>query len=228
MKGKSACGAGRMDKTAGAKDAAARARLLVLAAHDLLDAVGLEGLTIRAVLARTGLARRAFYESFGSKDDLVLAVFTHTLDHAARQFARMIAHEPDPLARLRWIIDAIVLGKAVIGQEGGQTAGLRGAALAREHLRLASTRPAELRHAVAPLIGLIAHQLHEGQKAGVVRSGDADRLAALVYNLVSTTVHAELLTRETAPGAGHAATDTERRARIAAEIWHFCARAIAA
>ncbi|MFD2429696.1 hypothetical protein ACFSUK_19240 [Sphingobium scionense] len=37
-----------------------RNQQIVAAAYDLLDEEGLEGLTIRAVLQRTGLARRAF------------------------------------------------------------------------------------------------------------------------------------------------------------------------
>ena len=56
-----------------------RNQQIVAAAYDLLDEEGLEGLTIRAVLQRTGLARRALYDRFAGKDDLVLAVFDHTI-----------------------------------------------------------------------------------------------------------------------------------------------------
>ena len=49
-----------------------RKQSIVEAAYALLDEEGLEGLTIRAMLKRTGLARRAFYERFAGKDDLVL------------------------------------------------------------------------------------------------------------------------------------------------------------
>ena len=46
------------------------------------------------------------------------------------------------------------------------------------------------------------------------------RLAVLVYNLVSTTVHAELLAEE---GIN---PDPERRIQLAEDIWEFCRRAI--
>jgi len=56
----------------------------------------------------------------------------------------------------------------------------------------------------------------------VVRDYAPQRLAALVYNLVSTTMHTELLAQETAQ------PDPARRAQLAEEIWEFCRRAIAA
>src|SRR6185437_5015781 len=67
-----------------------RARLLISAAYDLLESEGLEGLTIRAVLKRTGLARRAFYERFAGKDDLVLAVFEQTIGLAASHYQKLV------------------------------------------------------------------------------------------------------------------------------------------
>ncbi|MET0270185.1 MAG: helix-turn-helix domain-containing protein [Sphingomonas sp.] len=198
-----------------------RAGQIVAAAYALLDEAGLEGLTIRAVLTRTGLARRAFYDRFAGKDDLVLAVFADTLDQAARRLGEQMAGLPDPLARLRHIVISIVLGQALYDQGAG-SARRRGAALSREHLRLAESRPVELQKAIAPVIGLIAAQLADGAAAGRMRGGSPQRLATLVYNLVSTTVHAELLAGETAP------PDAAHRTLLAEDIWEFCRRAVAA
>lgn len=200
-----------------------RARRIVLAAYDLLDSAGLEGLTIRAVLARTGLARRAFYDCFAGKDALVLAVFAHTLRRAAGYFTDAVAGLLDPLARVEAIITGIVMGSAAImgrAPEGGSNR--RSAALSREHLRLAEAHPPELQAAIAPLIDLIARHLADGMTAGQVRAGDPARMAALVYNLVSTTVHTQLIAEEAA------APDRVRREALAAEIREFCRRAVAA
>ena len=205
-----------------------RARLLVEAAYDLLDEGGLEGLTIRAVLARTGLARRAFYDNFESKDDLVLAVFEQTIRLAAGYYRTKAATIADPIGRLALIVSSIAIGTANLdsvipgGSDGIEAGNQRSAALSREHLRLADTRPRELQAALAPLLALIAEQLRAGVAAGVVRDCDADIQAALIYNLVSTTVHTELL----AAAAG--AQDRERRLRLAEEIWEFCRRAVMA
>ncbi|WP_295634028.1 TetR/AcrR family transcriptional regulator [Novosphingobium sp.] len=199
-----------------------RAGRIVLAAYELLDSAGLEGLTIRAVLARTGLARRAFYDCFAGKDALVLAVFAYTLRLAAGYFAEAVIRLPDPLARVEAIVTGIVMGSAAI--EGAHDSGSnrRSAALSREHLRLAEAHPPELQAAVAPLIDLIAAHLADGMAAGQVRAGDPARMAALVYNLVSTTVHTQLIAEEAAT------PDRARREALAEEIREFCRRAVAA
>jgi AcrR family transcriptional regulator len=199
-----------------------RSQQIIAAAYDLMDEAGLEGLTIRAVLARTGLSRRAFYERFSGKDDLVLAVFEQTIRFAAEHFRNQVRDIADPMARLELIVTCVVLGKSAPSEGMREHSDLRGAAMSREHLRLAEARPADLHAALRPLIGLIAEQLSEGMKVGVVREYAPQRLASLVYNLVSTTVHSELLAEEGGP------SDRSRRVQLAEDIWEFCRRAIAA
>lgn len=199
-----------------------RSRKLVDAAYELLEEQGLEGLTIRAVLKKTGLSRRAFYERFEGKDDLVLAVFEHTILRAANHLDELARTTPDPIERLKVIVRSIVLGNIVLGAPDGAQSNRRGAALSREHLRLAESRPADLQAALSPLLAVITQQLSDGMEAGSVRRDDPRRMAALVYNLVSTTVHTELLAQESAR------PDPAQRARLAADIWEFCRRAITA
>jgi AcrR family transcriptional regulator len=198
-----------------AEPAADRTEALVRAAYDLLEEAGLEGLTIRAVLARAGLARRAFYERFQGKDDLVLAVFAGSLRAAAQRFRSAGARCAGPVEALEAIVTGIVRDQ--LGEEG---ASRRGAALAREHLRLAQTRPAELALALEPLLDVIAGHIAEGIGRGLFRPAEAQGQARLVYNLVSTTVHTALL-----------AQDGEARANsvtLAEDLWSFCRRAIVA
>lgn len=197
-----------------------RSRKIVEAAYDLLEDEGLEGLTIRAVLTKTGLSRRAFYERFEGKDDLVLAVFEQTIRKATQYFAELIAKIDDPLERLKVILTFIVLGKGTLPNSNHSHR--RGAALSREHLRLAESRPHDLQVALRPLIALIAQELAAGMAAGVVRQDDPQRLAALVYNVVSTTVHSELLASEGLE------PDQISTTHLANDIWEFCRRAIAA
>jgi AcrR family transcriptional regulator len=198
-----------------------RSRKLVDAAYELLEEQGLEGLTIRAVLKRTGLSRRAFYERFEGKDDLVLAVFEHTIRRAAAHLLVLVRQSPEPMERLRVIVTSIVFGNIALASPDGEQSNRRAAALSREHLRLAESRPADLQAALRPLLAVITEQLAEGMAAGSVRRDDTRRMAALMYNLVSTTVHTELLAQESAR------PDRAQRARLAAEIWEFCRRAIA-
>ena len=198
-----------------------RSRRIVEAAHALLEQHGLDGVTIRAVLKKTGLSRRAFYERFGGKDDLMLAVFEHTIRLAARHYREQVAGLAQPLERLQLIVVSIVLGRNPDVQQSAGT-GRRSAAMSREHLRLAQSRPGELQAALSPLLELIAQQLSEGIRLGSIRPADPGRLASLLYNLVSTTAHTELLAHETA------APDPSRMAGLADDLWAFCLRAIAA
>jgi AcrR family transcriptional regulator len=188
---------------------------LVTVAYDLLTRCGLEGLTVRAVLTQAGVNRRAFYERFSGKDDLVLAVFEQSLQALAAQCRELIAARRDPLERLRYIVYAIVLGTPADGADPVLNV-RRGAALCREHMRLAESRPDDLRLALRPLIALLAENLAAGVACGQVRDRPPEVLASLVYNLVSTTVHAEVLAQE----AGDPAR--RDRAQLADDIWAFC------
>jgi AcrR family transcriptional regulator len=196
-----------------------RKQSILNAAYALLDEEGLEGLTIRAVLKRTGLARRAFYERFAGKDDLVLAVFEETLKEAAVFLESETAACPNALDQVRVIVYGLVLGSQ---PEEARIGIRRISAVVREHMRLAQTRPAELEHALAPLLGVIADKISAGIRAGQLREADPALQATLIYNLIASTVHIELLMEESGELASY------RRQRLADEIWEFCRRAIVA
>jgi AcrR family transcriptional regulator len=199
-----------------------RSQQIVQAAYELLDDAGLEGLTIRAVLTKTGLSRRAFYERFAGKDDLMLAVFEQTIRLAASLYREQVKAFSDPIDRLNFIVTCLVLGKSTVDGTDREHGNRRGAALSREHLRLAESRPEDLQAALSPLMTLIAQELSHGMERGSVRDCAPERLAALVYNLVSTTVHTELMARESTP------PDRVHQVQLAADIWEFCRRAILA
>ncbi len=201
-------------------DGCNRTHMLLDAAADLLEEQGLEGLTIRAVLSRTGLARRAFYERFQGKDDLVLAVFESSLRAAARQFRDMTEASANPLEALEVIVKNLVIGQ--LGRDSG-SGYRRSAALSREHLRLAQMRPAELQSALAPLLDLLSGHVEDGIRRGLCRDTNAGMQAQLIYNLVSTTIHTLLLQEE----EGEVANRADRQA-LADTIWEFCRGAIIA
>jgi AcrR family transcriptional regulator len=205
------------------REPADRTQAIIAAAYRLLEAGGLDGLTIRAVLRDTGLARRAFYECFAGKDDLVLAVFEKSIGFAAEMYAELIAPIPRPLDRLRTIILSIGRGAGTPDEPAAGQGNRLATALSREHMRLAEARPAELQAALNPLLTLIASQLAEGMAAGEVREGDPARMALFIYNLIATTLHTEFISAEAETG-----NVSERRERLGTDLWEFCRRAVIA
>ncbi len=190
----------------------ARSRQLVDKAREVVARDGVDGLTVRTILNETGLSRRAFYERFAGKDDLLVAVFEETMRQAADSLreefrARRIE---DPLLRLRCVVVRMI--------EGAGLGGGLSAAMSREHLRLAESRPDELRQVVGPTTDLMAEEIAAAMDAGTVRPGDPAELAALVHGLVASTIHTRLL-------GTTAAYDGKRTAEV---VWEFCRRALAA
>lgn len=200
-----------------------RSHQIVRAANELLATEGLEGLTIRSVLARTGLARRAFYECFQGKDDLVLAIFEDSLREAGRRLGALADAADSPLEGLRIMVEGIVMGQLQASSHApgafGSGHSRRSAALSREHLRLAESRPAELDAALRPLIEAMAQQVAKGIDCGQFRPCEPQLHSRLIYNLVSTTVHVELLSAD-----GYE-SDPVRCRELADSIWDFCLRA---
>lgn len=190
------------------------------AADDLLAEKGLDGLTIRAVLTRTGLARRAFYDLFATKDDLVIAMFEHTLAEASVQLTSAAAKLPDPAKQLEMVIHAIVATGPTGDAQMLERRDRRAAAFSREHLRLAQERPAQLQRAIEPLVDLIRRIIVDGMERQRWQSSSADRAARFVYNLVSTTVHTETLD----PGSRRL-VEAEREA-LAQQLTDFCLNAL--
>jgi AcrR family transcriptional regulator len=198
----------------------ARRQRVIDAAGELLEEAGLDGLTIRAVLKRSGLARRAFYERFGGKDDLLLAVFETNMATAGTMFKREAEAFDSPLDKLRHIIYGLVIG--ALGKD--TVIGARHAsAIVREHMRLAESRPEELERALHPLIEAIADPIREGISAGQMRECSADLQARLIYNLLATTLHTAMLR-----GQDERTAATDQSDWLADEIWEFCRRAVIA
>ncbi|MDS1113215.1 TetR/AcrR family transcriptional regulator [Gordonia westfalica] len=103
------------------------------AAVDVLNAVGLDGLTVRSVAKIAGVAPATAYTYFSSKSHLVAEVFWRRLSVGV--------HEPDPAAtpaeRVAQVLREVALVVAGEGQLGGAvTVALLGTDPDVEHLRV--------------------------------------------------------------------------------------------
>ena len=189
-----------------------RSRQIVEAARAIVREEGLDALTVQAVLDRTGLSLRAFYQRFAGKDELLLAAFEESVRDAVRFFGAESTGITDPVERLRATVTGL-FARALEDESAKQSV-----PLSREHLRLAEAHPAELRHAMEPLSRLLEEQITAAIEAGRARRTDPRRLAVLVVNLVSAQIHAVLL----------GTVDQHDVERSGDELWDFCWRAIRA
>ena len=180
-----------------------RGHRLVGAARELVAEGGLESLTLRALLDKTGLARRAFYSHFQSMDDVLLALFEDTMASGAARLRQQIAPIDDPMKALEHVVRTIA-STALSPRERIYTL-----AMTQEHVRLAEHRPDELNAALAPMSELIADLLRAGMKAGVVRETDPTALSQILHGLIATEVHRNLY---------RGADDTD----WIDDLWKFC------
>ncbi len=159
---------------------------VVRAARELVADGGLEAVTLRALLKKTGLARRAFYRHFGSMDDVLLALFEDTMASGAARLRKQLAGVDDPVAALEQAVRTIASSALSASERVYMMA------MTHEHIRLAENRPEELNAALAPMNQLIADLLRAGMKTRAVRAGDASKIAEIIHALISAQVHRNL------------------------------------
>jgi AcrR family transcriptional regulator len=180
-----------------------RGHRLVRAARELVAEGGLESVTLRALLDKTGLARRAFYGHFRSMDDVLLALFEDTMASGAARLREQLASIDDPIVALEHVVRTIA-STALSPPERIYTL-----AMTQEHIRLAEHRPDELNAALAPMSELIADLLRAGMETGAVRETDATALSEVVHGLIAAEVHRNL--HRGAEGTGWID-----------DLWEFC------
>lgn len=79
--------------------------VILAAASKIVREEGVRALGVAEVLARTQLSTRAFYRHFGSKNELVSAVFLDMARAETRRLRQAMAAEPDPVGAVAAWID---------------------------------------------------------------------------------------------------------------------------
>jgi AcrR family transcriptional regulator len=169
------------------RQALQRSHEIVEAARELVAEGGLEAVTLRPLLERSGLSRRAFYDRFEGMDDVLLALFEETMARGAEGLARRIAKVEGAPAK----IEALVRAMASVAQNPSKHR-MWLLAMSSEHVRLAEQHPAELQEAIRPMNQLMARILEEGMAEGTIRETDPESLAETLHALVASEVHRNL------------------------------------
>jgi len=155
---------------------------ILLAARDLFTEQKATSFGVRDVAARAGVSLRTVYDSFGSKADLLLALYTISLHDRARSLAELVELGGSPSDRLRRYISALV--------EGAAADNALAIASMRENRWLSDTRPEGVRAAWEPLVRLMESIVLSADPSRYRSIGDSRRVADLLFHLVSTHVHA--------------------------------------
>jgi AcrR family transcriptional regulator len=189
--------------------AVSRSDRFLAAAAQLLAETGRIDFTVQDIVERSKMSLRSFYQHFGSKDDLLLALFEEAIRGFVDRLRREVERTDDPIDRLH----AYVTGLYRIAQ---QTPAPGSRALTIYHLQLAEKRPADFAAAVAPQIDLLAEIVDAGQASGQFRSDiDAAALTMLLSETLISAAHMHVL--------GIHMTGVEVRPQ---QLWAFCLGAV--
>jgi len=182
----------------------ARSDRFVAAATRLLQDKGNTDFTVQDVIDRSKMSIRTFYKYFGSKEDLLVAVYqTVVAREAVPRLRERVDKQKDPLLRLKAYVESLVELTANTGPVGRM--------LVNYQNRLAESRPDDLAMAMRPQFALLVELI-----------GDIARTRPLRRDLTVET--AARLTHFTVLAAVHGrALGSEGAADIPAKtLWQFC------
>jgi AcrR family transcriptional regulator len=182
---------------------------LVEAARALVWEAGGPSFTVTQVVGAAGTSLKSFYRCFSGKDELLVALFADDARRGAAALVSMVDVEADPLERLRIVVVGLFRFLTVDGRLP------YAAALVREHLRLAESRPDQLRGVLHPFVGVFEDAVTAAQESGSVRPGNARHDARTLFHLVLSHLHA-LICHQI----------EESPTEVADELWAFCSAAL--
>lgn len=196
---------------------AARARALansskfLAAAMELAEETGRLDFTIRRLVDKSKLSTKAFYQHFGSKDDLLLAMYENLISQFVEDLREEVLTPKDPLKQLETFCRAYLSRAASSYAVGGR-------ALTIYHLRLEIDRPADFVKSFEPQLELLTEILTACAKIGAVRNDlEPSQLALLLSSTLMSlaqmgVLHADLQ---------HAELDGDA-------VWSWCRQAVGA
>ncbi len=138
-----------------------------------------DAFTVQDVATEAGQSLRSFYQHFGSKDDLFVAVFEEAMHVYAHLLQQAIDRHDDPLDRL--IAGAV----AVAGLSRKSSQGLV-VVMTRLRMRLTETNPEKVAESTGQVTDILRRVVVDALDAGVVHDCDADTVAFSLFALASS------------------------------------------
>jgi AcrR family transcriptional regulator len=192
-----------------------RIQRFVDAAFELVDEKGSTDFTVQDLLERSKQSLRGFYEYFGSKDELVLALFEETVREAGEDIRLAVAGEDDPIARLRAFVVTLHEWCDPVEEPRKRGAHTR-RPISELSMQLAANHADRFRAALIPVTHMLRDLVDEAANAGLIHVDDRRAATALVQQTVMYSWFGNRLVEK-----------PERRVDAEA-TWECCRRALVA
>ena len=174
-------------RTARAK-AVSRSDRFIQTATELLSETGRTDFTVQELVERSKTSLRSFYQHFGSKDELLLALFEEVIRYATVEWREEIDRLDDCVAGLELLVIRLY-AQSIDTSMGGMSR-----ALTAYHLQLAQSRPKDYARVLSPMKDVIVELVESGVKTGRFRDDiDPEALAMILMQTLVAAAHMHAL-----------------------------------
>jgi AcrR family transcriptional regulator len=184
---------------------------------ELIDERGGLDFTLQDVVDRSEQSLRSFYQFFGGKDQLLLAVAEEAMREVTHNLREVAMAGDDPLDRLRIAVVTLYewCERKPLGHPPSPHRSIR--SMGEFLFDLLGTDAARATGTIAPLFDLMLELVADAREASEIRADHLSRSAALVLQTVMFNAFAT-------PIEGDEAAHRE----LAEEMWQFCLHGISA
>jgi AcrR family transcriptional regulator len=168
--------------------AVSRSDRFIQTATELLSETGRTDFTVQELVERSKTSLRSFYQHFGSKDELLLALFEEVIRFATVEWRKEIVEQDDCVAGLELLVIRLY------AQSTDTTMGGMSRALTAYHLQLAESRPEDYARVLSPMKDVIVELVEAGVESGRFRDDiDAESLAMILMQTLVAAAHMHAL-----------------------------------
>jgi AcrR family transcriptional regulator len=165
------------------------------AAIELMNSGDGKEFTVQEVVERSGQSLRSFYQYFGGKHELLLALFEESVRSTAELLREKVGEERDPLERLHtFVVEYYRLCRPTKGKKAAKGAKPVAPVMVDFAQQLLTAHPDEASRAFVPIVQLFNEVLDQAAEAGAVREGIRSGpvagivLEAIMFNAFSWTI----------------------------------------
>ena len=163
------------------------------AAIELFNSGSGKDFTVQEVVDRSGQSLRSFYQYFGGKHELLLALFEESVRTTTEYLRVKVTDEDDPLERLHTFVVEYYRVCRPTPEQGATVPG-RAPFMAEFAQQLLTEHPKEAARVFSPLVTLFEEVLDGAAAVGAVRAGPGHGpivgvvLEAIMFNSFSSTI----------------------------------------